>query len=123
MSQASTTTALRKTYEMKPHFFNFLYHAALEKLNESEFDPEYTDSRQIINVKHPDFWGDFFEQVLGLDRDQVLKETWADLSQFFAADCDASDPVITNILYHAKLTDLFGHEELEFSEIYPLPKE
>jgi len=77
------------------------------------------DKNGIIDFREPQFWGDFFEQVLGVDRNDVLTEMEARLSKFFNIDYDIKDPFVANVLYHAKLKDLCGHDELEFSEIYP----
>ncbi len=102
-------------------FLNFVYHALASKLEESISNSEFCndiDADELI----ANFWGDFFEQIMNLDRHEVLRTTYKRLSDILKEDLDISDPEFANILYNAELAQVCGYEELEISEIYQLQK-
>jgi len=107
-----------KNFKRNKEFFNFIYHTLTEKLEFSIQESEYLDETKEMDERVPEFWGDFFEQVLGRKRSEVLTSTYERLSSFLRAGLDISDPMFANILYHAELANLCGSEKLEFDEIY-----
>ncbi len=106
-------------FDFKPEFFSFMYHALLEKLLASTEELTIVNDEPVLDERVLDFWGDFFEQVVGVDRNEVLEKTYQRLSRVITPEMKLSDPVVRNILFHAELCSLCGGgQELEFDEIY-----
>lgn len=113
---------MKKTkFDSKPEFFNFMYHALLEKLLASTEELTIVNDEPILDERVLDFWGDFFEQVVGVDRNEVLEKTYQRLYRVMTPQMKLSDPVVRNILFHAALCSLSGGgQELGFDDIYEL---
>jgi hypothetical protein len=109
----------KQNFEINEKFLNFMYHAFIEKLNAETEDSEYLDEAGLADKRAPIALGDFFEQILGLNRNDVLSQSYERLGQFFRPNSNPSDPAIANILFHAELSRICGHEELDFDDIYP----
>jgi hypothetical protein len=108
----------KQKFEINENFFNFMYHALNEKLNSSLKKSDYQESEKSLDERVLVFWGDFFEQVLGLDRDEVLNKSYKYLAPFLSDKFDQSDPMCASILYHAELAGICGASEKDFDEIY-----
>lgn len=105
--------------KFKPEFFSFIYHALMEKLLASTQELAIVNDELILDERVLDFWGDFFEQVVGIDRNKVLEKTYQRLSRVMTPEMKLSDPVVRNILFHAELCNLSGGgQELGFDDIY-----
>lgn len=109
----------QKNFEFNEKFFNFMYQALTEKLNAEVEDSEYLDEPGLVDKRVPIVLGDFFEQVFGIDRNDVLAQSYDRIGQFFRPNLKPTDPSVAQILYHAELLQICGHEELDFDEIYP----
>lgn len=113
----------KKEFELNEKFFNFMYQTLSEKLASSTEELTILDDQMLFDERVLDFWGDFFEQVLGVDRKEVLEKTYQRLSPVLTSKMNLTDPLVRNILYHAEIANLCGHEEsrfpLEFDDIYP----
>ena len=96
-----------------------MYHALMEKLSDSTEELTTVNDKLVLDLRVLDFWGDFFEQVVGVDRNEILEKTYKRLSRVITPQMKLSDPVVRNILFHAELSSLCGGgQELEFDEIY-----
>jgi len=112
-------TMKQNKFEFKPEFFNFMYHAILEKLYAETLNSEYLDELGVVDKRVPIVLGDVFEQIFGIDRNDVLKNSYKRLGKYFKVESNPSDPVIAQMLLCAELSQMCGSEELEFDEIYP----
>ena len=109
----------KKKFVRNEKFFNFMYHALMDKLINSTEELTYVDDKLVLDKRVLDFWGDFFEQVVGVDRNEVLEKTYKRLSRVITPQMKLSDPIVRNILFHAELCSLCGGgQEIEFDSIY-----
>lgn len=108
-----------KNFELNKKFANFLYHALAEKLYVDSDSSEYLDQDGSFDRRATLVLGDFFEQILGIDRNNALRQSYERIGKFFGAEQNLSDPAISHILYSAEILKILGEEELEFDEIYP----
>lgn len=109
------------SFKHNPEFWNFLYHAVNDKLHDSIANSELQPSPNFEEDRMSRFWGDFFEQVLGIGRTAVLEEAYGKLSHFLKPGLDPNEPSVSEMLYYAELANRFGSDEVEFDEIYPIP--
>ena len=110
----------KKKFEFNEKFFNFMYQTLSEKLASSTEALTILDDQMFFDERVLDFWGDFFEQVLGVDRNEVLEKTYQRLSRVLSPEMKLTDPLVKSILYQAEIANLCGDEvlELEFDDIY-----
>lgn len=110
----------KKNFEFNEKFFNFMYQTLSEKLASSTEALTIRDDQMFFDERVLDFWGDFFEQVLGVDRNEVLEKTYERLSRVLSPEMKLTDPLVKSILYQAEIANLCGDEvfELEFDDIY-----
>ena len=110
----------KKNFEFNEKFFNFMYQTLSEKLASSTEALTILDDQMFFDERVLDFWGDFFEQVLGTDRNEVLEKTYQRLSRVLSPEMKLTDPLVKSILYQAEIANLCGDEvfELEFDDIY-----
>lgn len=111
----------QKKFVKNNNFLNFLYHAVASKLDESILESECCNDIDVFELT-ASVWGDFFEQVLGVDRQDVLKVAYKKLSAILKEGLDISDPEFANFLYQLELSNVCGSDNLELDEIYELKK-
>ena len=107
-----------KHFKRNKKFLNFMYHALNEKLNSSLKRSDYQETEKSLDERVLSFWGDFFEQVLGRDRNEVLKNSYKHLAPILSDRFDQTDPMCASILYHAELAGICGASEKDFDQIY-----
>ena len=108
----------KRNFEFNEKFFNFMYYALLEKLYKSTEQSEYFDHNKVIDERVPIVLGDFFEQVLGIEREEALKRSEKRMGRYLNPEYDLSDPVIADMLYNFELLKICGSDEIEFDELY-----
>jgi hypothetical protein len=110
----------KKNFEFDKKFFNFMYQTLSEKLASSTEVLTILNDQMFFDERVLDFWGDFFEQVLGVDRNEVLEKTYQRLSRVLSPEMKLTDPLVKSLLYQAEIANLCGDEvlELEFDDIY-----
>jgi len=110
----------KKNFEFNEKFFNFMYQTLSEKLASSTEALTILNDQMFFDERVLDFWGDFFEQVLGVDRNEVLEKTYQRLSRVLSPEMKLTDPLVKSLLYQAEIANLCGDEvlELEFDDIY-----
>ena len=106
-----------KQFKFNQELFNFVINAVKEKLNTSIKQSEFENKKEF-DARLAAFWGDFFEQVLGVDRDEVIKKNYTKIFEFLKKGVKLSDPTFVKCLYLMELLDVSGEVDLSFDEIY-----